>query len=412
MKAAVNAASDHQPASPRRPRLVLVGLGHAHLFVLEAVRHGRLGEVDLVVCTATTQHVYSGMLPGWLSGRYGLDAVTVDVAAIVAAAGGQWWPQHARAVDIGARAVVLTNGARVPFDLCSIASGSTVAGAGTPGVGTVACAVKPVEQIVAFAEQIDAVVRRGVGHIAVVGGGVAGVELALNTAARIRRAPFVAGRTSEVSVSLITQGEAVAPDRGARVSALVEQALQRRGVRVWRGVTVVEAASGVLHGRRGDDPVAIPADAVAWATGPAAPAWLVESGVPLAPDGYIAVDRTLRVAGADGLFAAGDIASLLHAPRTPKAGVYAVRMGPQLVHSLRHALGLGPEPRPYVPQRRWLSLVNCGDGTAIASWGPVAVRARWAMRLKDVIDRRFMERFRPPAGRAPDGDGTAVRITR
>jgi len=32
--------------------------------------------------------------------------------------------------------------------------------------------------------------------------------------------------------------------------------------------------------------------------------------------------------GTDGLFAAGDVATLVQAPATPKAGVYAVRMGP------------------------------------------------------------------------------------
>jgi pyridine nucleotide-disulfide oxidoreductase family protein len=381
-------------SSPARPRVVLVGMGHAHLFVLEAVRSGVLGDVELVVCTATAQHVYSGMLPGWLGGRYALDELSFDVAALVHAAGGSWVAHHVCAIDADARQVTLADGERVGYDVCSIAAGSTVAGASTPGVGEVAWAVKPLEQVVAFAEQLDELVRRSHGHIVVVGGGIAGVELALNAAARVRHLVKDTSRAPQISVSLVMHGEAVAADRGARASALAEQALRACGVRVWRGVRVEQVTAGEVHGHRGDDAVTVPADAVVWATGPAAPTWLSQGGLPLAADGYIAVDRSLRVSGTQWLFAAGDIATLVHAPDTPKAGVYAVRMGPHLVESLRHALGRGPAPRPFTPQRRWLSLMNVGDGTAIASWGPLALRAGWAMRLKDVIDRRFMGRFR------------------
>jgi len=47
----------------------------------------------------------------------------------------------------------------------------------------------------------------------------------------------------------------------------------------------------------------------------------------------------------------------------------------------------GRKPRPYRPQRDFLSLLNLGDGRAIASkWG-FAATGRWAMSLKDRIDR-------------------------
>jgi hypothetical protein len=65
-----------------------------------------------------------------------------------------------------------------------------------------------------------------------------------------------------------------------------------------------------------------------------------------------------------------------------------------LVRSLRAAAGLGPPGPPYRPQARWLSLLDTADQRAIASWGTLAASGRWAMWLKQRIDRGFVQRFR------------------
>ena len=51
-------------------------------------------------------------------------------------------------------------------------------------------------------------------------------------------------------------------------------------------------------------------------------------------------------------------------------------------------------PLRYRPQRRVLALLNTGDGRAIFSYGSFAMSGRWAMALKDRIDRGFMRRFK------------------
>jgi NADH dehydrogenase FAD-containing subunit len=70
-----------------------------------------------------------------------------------------------------------------------------------------------------------------------------------------------------------------------------------------------------------------------------------------------------------------------------------MRQGPVLVDNLQAALE-GRLGRRYHPPRHTLALLNCGDGTAILSYGPIAFRAGWAMVLKDWMDRRFVRRFR------------------
>jgi hypothetical protein len=64
-----------------------------------------------------------------------------------------------------------------------------------------------------------------------------------------------------------------------------------------------------------------------------------------------------------------------------------------LAHNLVAALR-GEPPRAYRPQRAALALLNCGDGTALASWGRLAARGRWLRSWKHHLDVGFLEALR------------------
>jgi selenide,water dikinase len=155
-----------------------------------------------------------------------------------------------------------------------------------------------------------------------------------------------------------------------------------------RRVTAAESNRVLL-----DNGIRLPFDALIWVTGAVSHALLGDSGLPVENRGFVKIRSTLQVEGFDNLFAVGDCATLREYPRTPKAGVYAVRQGPYLTANLRAVL----ESRPletYRPQSDFLTLLNLGDGTALgAKWGK-SFHGRWVMRLKDWIDQRFMQRFR------------------
>ncbi|MFQ5738633.1 MAG: FAD-dependent oxidoreductase, partial [Acidobacteriota bacterium] len=138
---------------------------------------------------------------------------------------------------------------------------------------------------------------------------------------------------------------------------------------------------------------------VVWATGPASQPIFRQSGLATDERGFVKVRSTLQVEAYDEIFAVGDCATLVEYPRTPKAGVYAVRQGPFLTHNLRASM-LGQSLHPYRPQGDFLMLLNLGNGKALGTkWGQ-SVEGRWVMKLKDWIDRRFMRRFQ-----AADGGG-------
>ena len=145
---------------------------------------------------------------------------------------------------------------------------------------------------------------------------------------------------------------------------------------------------GAVHLQGGER---LRADAVLWVVGAAAHPFLRESGLPVDDRGFVRVEPTLQVVGHEDLFAAGDCAALPQ-PGITKAGVYAVHAGPILWKNLEAWLA-DKAPRPYRPQRDYLSLLNLGDGTAIGGKWHVHFEGAWVMRLKDRIDRRFMRRY-------------------
>jgi NADH dehydrogenase FAD-containing subunit len=160
-------------------------------------------------------------------------------------------------------------------------------------------------------------------------------------------------------------------------------------------VALVSLSAEAAHLESGES---VPFTTCVWATGARAHELFATSGAAVDAQGYLAVEDTLRSPSHPELFAAGDCAGFTSGQHVPKAGVYAVRQGPVLSANLRAALtGKGPL-RPYVAQSGFLSLLNAGDGTAVAAWKGLALHGRAMWRLKDAIDRRFMARFQRLAG--------------
>jgi len=141
--------------------------------------------------------------------------------------------------------------------------------------------------------------------------------------------------------------------------------------------------------------------------GSRAPAWLAAAGLPVdTTTGRVLTAASLQVLHHPHLFAAGDCAVLVGAPR-PASGVWAVRAAPVLATNLQRSLAEPQRPlRPWRPQRRALQLL--GDGgwgpqgpRAVAFWGPWALGpSPWLWRWKRHLDQRFLEGF---AALAPMG---------
>lgn len=372
------------------PQVVLVGAGHTHIQVL---RHWMMHpdpavEATLVVDTPIA--VYSGMAPGLVAGQYERHELEIDAVPLARRAGVRVVLAPCTGVEAAARRVLVEGREPLPFDIVSFDVGSTVAGLELPGVREHAVPTRPINRLAAaISGRVEAVTTQQP-NVVVVGSGAGGVELAFCIDARLR------GLDLEPRVTIVEAGDRILPGYHPALARRIEAAARDRGLRTLVDTAVVAVEE---HGVRLEDGKRLDSDLTFWVTGAAALPIFRGSDLPLCDRGFARTRPTLQVEGHDDIFAVGDCATLTDQPNRPRAGVYAVRMGPYLIENLER-LQTGQRLLRYRPQGDFLALLNLGDGRAAgAKWG-AAFEGRWVMRLKDRIDRRFMERFQ---ALAPDG---------
>ncbi len=388
------------PAIPLTRDLVLVGGGHAHALVLRRWGMDPLPGARLTLVDPNASAPYTGMLPGHVAGHYARAELEIDLVRLARFAGARLVRARATGLDRAARHVLVEGRPPLPYDAVSLDVGITSAMPGLPGFAEHAVAAKPLG---AFADRWAAFVAAGGGDAAVIGGGVAGVELSLAMAHRLGRA----GR-----VTVIEAGRALAGLSDAAEAALRAR-LDRAGIALIEGTAVEEVTAGGprLAGGR-----TVPAALTVGAAGARPWPWIAATGLPCT-EGFLDVGATLACPDDARIFGAGDCVHLRHAPRA-KAGVYAVRAAPILERNLRAAIMGRGARRRFDPQGAFLKLVSLGGREAIADRSGRAVTwpAGPIWRWKDRIDRRFMARLTdlpampPPAipRRAAEGAARAV----
>ena len=360
-------------------RILLLGGGHAHLFVIAAADRLRAAGAAVTLVSETRLTPYSGMLPGVLAGRRAAGAMMIDLAALCARHGVPFDEARVEGFDRATRAARLTGGT-LAGDLVSFDLGAVPDLAAIDGAIAHALPVKPIAACLSGFERLAGDLAAGRARsVAVIGAGAAGVELACALRARVGAAP---------RVTLVDPyGPVATMNAGLRRRAAA--ALARRRIDVLRGRAVALTGQGVALA----DGATIAADAVLL-TGLARPApWLARDGLPVTADGALALRDTLQLTGDDALFAAGDCAHVV-GQSYPKAGVFAVRQGPVLARNLLARLE-GRALADWRAQAAYLALLDLGDGTALGGRGRwLAFEGRWTLALKDRIDEGFMARFR------------------
>lgn len=365
-------------------RVLLLGGGHAHVHVLQQLATQPLTGAQVTLVTPFERQMYSGMVPGLVAGHYTAQDCVIPLRPLAQAAGMVFRQASAVRLDAAARRVELDDGSMLGYDLLSLDTGAVMHRDRLPGAAEHALFVRPIED---FVQQLDALWARAAQRLlrlAVVGGGAAGVELAMALQHRLG----AQGRVGAgVQVSLVTGGPAPLAGYPAAVMARVQRSLAAMGVTVVRqGAVAVEADAVVLA-----DGSRLACDAAVLATGAQAPGWLAGSGLALDPQGFVLTRSTLQSSSHADVFAVGDVATRSDTPHA-KSGVYAVRAGPPLALNLRQALA-GQALQPHAAPTRTLNLVSCGGRSAIAAWGAWSAQGRWVWWLKDRIDRRFVARY-------------------
>ena len=357
-------------------RVVLLGGGYVSVHAYGAMARRlraelRRGEVEIVVVSADDAHsfhgftgeVVAGLLPVGLTRTPLTEAM--PKARIV----------HATVtrVSLDDRLVTCGDGSVLSYDALVVGTGSREPVAGLTGAATLR-----------GPGGLEALLERGVdGPVAVIGGGLAGVELAAAFAAR------------GTPVTVVHSGDRVVPALRAeqpRLAARCELELGRLGVVVRTGVRAVEVSQdGVLL----SDGTRVDASVVVATTGQRAVPLPGLDELPRDPQGRLVTTRELLVA--PDVWSGGDAARVLHprsgAPVTANA-LWAIKAGDQIGRNVAHALH-GRASRPF----RYLGLgqaASFGVGHAVADlYGlPITGWAAWLLRVG------FFVRFMPSRSRA------------
>ncbi|BAY18926.1 FAD-dependent pyridine nucleotide-disulfide oxidoreductase [Anabaenopsis circularis NIES-21] len=380
------------------PDLVLVGGGHSHAIALKMFGIKPLPGVSLTLITPALDTPYSGMLPGHIAGLYNYDECHINLSRLADFAHAHLYIDRAIGLDLENRQVICANRPAVNFDVLSIDIGSTPATISVPGAAEYAIPAKPVAKLLECWYELLQSVHKNPQQpikIAIVGGGVGGVELALAMQAHLQQLLIANQKPIQnLEIHLFHRHHKILPHNHNSVQHQVKQVVTSRGIKLHLGESVsqIKYINEELLAVKCELGLVVECDKVFWVTQASAPDWLKTTGLGTDEQGFILVNDTLQSQTHPQVFAAGDIATMVNHPR-PKAGVFAVRQGKPLFENLQRII-LGKPLKPYIPQQQYLSLIGTGDKRAIATKGAFTLPPHpllWCW--KDWIDRRFMKQF-------------------
>ncbi len=320
------------PAAPHR--IVVVGGGAAGLELVTKLgdRYGRGQRVEVTLVERSRTHLWKPMLHAVAAGS--LDPGEHEINFLAQA---HWHHFRYRlgalaGLDRAARQVRLaamndeegreiTPARALPYDTLVIAVGSITNDFGTPGVAEHAVPLETPAQAARFNRRLvnacirahaqPGPVRPGQLHVAVIGAGATGTELAAELHRSVRAVVaygldrIIPDR--DVRIVLIEAAGRILPGLPERISEATHRLLVEMGVDIRTGVPVAEVrADGVAL----KDGSFIPAELAVWAAGVRAPAVLAElDGLEVNRAGQLVVRPSLQTTRDDDVFAIGDCAA-------------------------------------------------------------------------------------------------------
>ncbi|MEQ9640608.1 MAG: FAD-dependent oxidoreductase [Alphaproteobacteria bacterium] len=370
-------------------RIVVVGGGFAGFWAALAARRVGGDGVDVQLISRDPTLVMRPRL-------YEADPASlgIDLRPPLAAAGVDFVAGAAETVADDA--VVLSDGSRLPFERVVIATGSVMRRPPVPGTET-AWSVDSQAEAIAFDARLAALARADAPHLAVVGAGFTGIELALELRDRLAGH---GGNGEAMRITLVDRAEVVGPELGPGPRDAIVAALNEAKVDLRLGIEVTGLSPTRITLADGT----IEADAVALCTGLAAAPFATQVPGDRDPLGRLLVNGDLRAPEMPHVFVAGDAAAA------------DTGDGHLALQSCQHALQLGRFAgenaardllgQPTIPyaQPRYVTCLDLGRAGAVRTQGwdrEVVATGAEAKAVKQMINRQLIY---PPA----DADGATL----
>lgn len=344
-----------------KKKLLLLGGGHSHALLIRSLIAKPIPEIEILLVSVGSSTPYSGMLPSTLAGHSNWEAMQIDLERLTGAAGLVFYQAEALEIDLkGARVKLCGSGPQwLSYDFLSINVGGETQ---RPAFGI---SVKPLDK---FLAQWNRLLTSK--SLTIVGGGSAGVELALSVRYRLGR---------DFPIEIVQRSSTLLPEAPKAVQEMFESYCRARDIRLKLNTEF--------------DSQGLPEDVfVLWCTPARGPSFLSTSLLQRDDKGFLLTDATLRCLGQGNVFAVGDVAKIVGQER-PRAGVFAVRLANPLRTNIER-LVKGKSLKSVRLQKKGLALITRGDRFAVAVKGRFYLRGRWVWWIKNFIDESFMRKLR------------------
>ena len=256
-------------------------------------------------------------------------------------------------VDLDKANLELSNGEVVEYDVVSFDVGSTTRGHGVvEGSKEFTIPTRPISDLVGRISKAEENLEGDINFVGV-GGGAAGIELALAMRARWGE------KVERMTLTILDSNDILLGSESEACRKAIGEEMTKREIGVLQGASVERVEEGSISLKDGRT---VPFTHAIWATGAACQGSLSkklgDKGLSVDGRGWVMVSDTFESLSHPNVFAAGDCCTIVSndfkAP--PKAGVYAVRAGPILIKNLVAACSEGVDLVKYRPQGDFLKV--------------------------------------------------------
>ncbi|MBH9536134.1 NAD(P)/FAD-dependent oxidoreductase [Novosphingopyxis sp. YJ-S2-01] len=291
-------------------------------------------------------------------------------------------------VDLEAREVRTHPEGSYPYDTLILSPGSVTSYFGNdewaamaPGLKTASDAMAIRTRILAAFEQCEREASGRAPCISIIGGGPTGVELAGMIATLCQKElkdEFRSFNPSDSTIVLIDAADRLLPNLPDDLSAYGAARLRKMGIELRLGEKVTGCHDGGVSLESGD----LACDTVIWAAGTRAVPVAKWLGVEAERGGRVPVSRDLSLPGHGDVFVIGDCAEVewKDGKSVPGIAPAAKQQGAYLAGLLRHRLGKGRDPGPFV-YRHQGDLATIGPNQAAVDFGWIKLTGRLAWWL-------------------------------
>ena len=297
-----------------KSKIVIVGGGFGGLFT--ALELAGAGEVTLI--NDEDHFLFKPMLYEYLSGEVEAWHIAPDCRDLLEGKA-SFVKGVVDAIDLDGRAVRLTGGASISYDILVFSPGATTNFAGVPGAEQFAVPFRSLDNANYLRRRMTEVLdriqpdaapqdTRAALTFVVVGGGASGVELSTKMADLLRDAVKRRALHGEPRVVVVEMADRLVPGMGEEIRKFVEDALEETRVEVHTNTRVVKVTADSITLDHNERQTELATSGVVWVAG-VRPSPLLESlNIEHDGRGLIPVEPTLQLRGRPEVFALGDIA--------------------------------------------------------------------------------------------------------